>query len=186
MATDKANVSVGKPQIGGAIWRAPFGTTAPTSASTALSNAFICMGYVSTDGFTNNNSKEHTEIKAWGGDVVAVPMTNHSDKFSGTFIESMNTEVLKAAHGAENVSGDLSSGISISVNGADDVEYVYVIDLALAKKGKKRIVIPAGMITEVGEVVYKDDDVIGYPLTITALPDDDENTHYEYIVRSTT
>ena len=180
----KNNVSVGKPKIGGAIWRAPSGTTPPTSAIATLSAAFVCMGYVSSDGFKNNNSKDHTEIKAWGGDVVAIPMTGHSDTFSGTFIESMNTEVLKAAHGASNVTGTLDSGIAVAVNGTDDTDYVYVVDMIMNKAARKRIVIPAGMITEVGEITYKDDDVIGYPLTITALPDSEENTHYEYIQKS--
>ncbi len=181
MANAKNNVSVGKPKIGGAIWRAPSGTTVPTDVTTTLGAAFVCMGYVSSDGLTNNNAKEHEEIKAWGGDIVAVPMTNHSDKFTGTFIESMNTEVLKTAHGDNNVTGTLTNGISVSVNGEDDEEHVYVVDMLLGKTTKKRIVIPAGMITEVGEVTYKDDEVIGYPLTITALPDANENTHYEYI-----
>ena len=181
----KNNVSVGKPKIGGAIWRAPVGgAIIPTSATATLGVGFVCMGYVSSDGFKNNNSKEHTEIKAWGGDVVAVPMTNHSDTFTGTFIESSNTEVLKAAHGANNVSGTLENGISVSVNGEDDTEYIYVIDMLLRGATRKRIVIPCGMITEVGEISYKDDDVIGYPLTITGLPDAVENTHYEYIQKT--
>lgn len=177
----KAYVSVGKPKIGGAVWRAPQGTTLPTDADTALDSAFVCMGYVSSDGLKNNNNKDHTEIKAWGGDTVANPVIGHSDEFEGTFIESLNPEVLKAAYGDENVSGSLSEGISIFANGADDTEHVYVVDQILNGGVKKRIVIPCGYITKVGEISYKDNDVIGYPLTISALPDTSENTHYEYI-----
>lgn len=180
-SNNKDNVSVGKPKIGGAIWRAPVGTTLPTTATEALAAAFVCMGYLSTEGLKNNNTKDHTEIKAWGGDIVAVPMTGHTDKFSGTFIESLNTEVLKAAHGAGNVSGTLSTGITVTVDSEDDTEYVYVIDMEMHGSVKKRVVVPFGMITEVGEVTYKDDDVTGYPLTITAMPDSSGHTHYEYI-----
>lgn len=180
----KNNVSVGKPKVGGAVWRAPSGTSLPASADASLGGSFVCMGYLSTDGLTNNNAREHTEIKAWGGDIVAVPMTGHSDKFSGTFIESLNTEVLKASFGDANVSGSIGSGISVTANAADDTEFVYVADMELYGGVKKRVVIPAGIVTEVGEVTYKDDEVIGYPLTITALPDSSGNTHYEYIKQS--
>ena len=184
MANNKNNVSVGKPKIGGAVWRAPSGTTAPADATSTL-EGFVCMGYVSTDGMVNSNNKTITEIKAWGGDTVAVPVTNHSDTFTGTFIESLNPETLKAAYGDDNVSGSLSSGITVQANGKEDTEHVYVIDQELNGNVKKRIVISAGLITNVGDVTYKDDTVIGYPLTITALPDANKNTHYEYMASAT-
>ena len=66
-----ANVTVGKPKITGAIFRAPLGTTLPTDATTALDEAFKQLGYASEDGVTNSNSPETDQIKAWGGDIVA-------------------------------------------------------------------------------------------------------------------
>ena len=66
---DAKLVTVSKPKVGGAVWRAPLGTTLPTDATTALDKAFKSLGYISEDGMTNANSPESDSIKAWGGDT---------------------------------------------------------------------------------------------------------------------
>ena len=103
-----------------------------------------------------------------------------TDNFEVTFIEAMNTEVLKTVFGDSNVT-EASGAITINVNNSAKANYIYVIDMLLKGNRAKRIVIPNGAISEVGETVYADDDVISYPVTITALADASGNTHYEYI-----
>lgn len=174
-------VSAGKPKIGGAVYRAALGTTLPTDATTALNEAFKDLGYCSEDGVTNSNSIESDDVKAWGGDTVLSLQTDKTDRFKFTLIEAMNEDVLKAVYGDANVTGALSTGLTIQVNAAEQEEKSWVVDMILKGGGKKRVVIPCGKVTEIGEITYSDSDAIGYEITITTVPDDAGNTHYEYI-----
>jgi len=180
------NVSAGKPKVAGAVYRAPAGTALPTDASTALAAAFVDMGYISEDGVTNSNSPETEKIHAWGGQVVLVVSSEKPDTFQLTFIESLNPNVLKTAYGEGNVTVDDNAGtITVTANAEALTEHVYVIDMAMRDGALKRIVIPNGALSELGDIVYKDDEAVGYEMTLDCLPDASGNTHYEYIKLAT-
>lgn len=178
---DVNNVSYGKPLTDGAISTAPLGSTLPTDATTKLDTKFKSLGYVSEDGITNENSPESEKIKAWGGKTVLVSQTEKPDTYQFTLIEVLNLDVLKVVYGDENVSGTLKTGITIKANAKPMQARCFVIETLLNGDTIKRMVIPNGVISEVGEISYKDDEAIGYETTIECLPDKDGNTHYEYI-----
>lgn len=184
--SDVANVTAGKPKIGGAIYRAPIGTALPTDAKSALDTAFKGMGYLSEDGLTNSNSPDTDSVKAWGGDTVLTVQKGKDDTFEGTFIETMNVEVLKMVYGDKNVTGTLSTGITVKANADEAESYSYVIDMILKGNVLKRIVLPSAKVSEVGDITYSDSDAVGYDTTLSASPDGSGNTHYEYITQQTT
>ena len=187
MGNTASNVSVGKPEIGGAVFRAPLGTTLPTSPGTTLSSAFKCLGYISSDGVTNSQSRETSETTAWGGDVVLTPQTKKTDTYKMTLIESLNLEVLKVAYGDSNIEGtSLETGITVKANSKELDHAVYVIDRIYNDGTKSRTVIPDGQPTAVEDINYKDNDPVGFPVTITAHPFESfsGDTHREYLKKT--
>ena len=188
MANTVGNVSAGKPAVSGAVYRAALSDslTIPTDATTALSADFKALGYVSEDGLVNTNSPDSDNIKAWGGDTVLVIQSEKPDEFQLTLLEVLNAEVLKTVYGSSNVTGTLSgtNGMTVKATADEPEEGVWVIDMIMRGNVLKRIVIPDGKVSEVGEITYKDDEAVGYELTVQAMPDSTGVTHYEYLKKS--
>lgn len=183
--SNAANVTTGKRRTDGGIYFAPAGTTPPTNATSTLATAFKNLGYVSEDGVTNSLSKDVTEIKEWGGDTVDTVLTAQTDTFQFTLIESLNTDTLKAVYGDANVT-ESSGAITVTVKAAEAPSGVWVIDMIQKGNKLKRIVIPNGKVSELGDVVYKADEAVGYDVTVAANLDSSGNTHYEYIASAPT
>lgn len=186
MANQPKYVTSAKPKVGGSIYSAPIGTALPTDATTALNAAFKCLGYVSDDGVQNSDDRKTTDIKSWGGDIVNSVQTEKTDTFKYTLIEALNVDVLKEIYGDSNVTGGLDTGITVKSNSIELDEHVIVIEMVLRNNVLKRIVLPSAKVTDVGEIKYKDGDNVGYETTVTCFPDDNSNTHYEYIVKPKT
>lgn len=178
---DNKKVSVGKPKVTGAVFMSPLTAPLPMSATEELSDDFVELGYASEDGVSNSNSPSTEEIKAWGLTVVDTLATERPDTFTLTLIESLNADVLKLVYGTENVKTGTDGNISVNVTPEELDNHAFVIDMILKGGIMKRIVIPQAVISSVGDVTYKDNELISYNITLTCIADISGNTHYEYI-----
>lgn len=174
------NVSVGKPMAAGGVYAAALPVTPPTGAVDALSADFVGLGYCSDDGLTNSVDISTDTVTAWGGDSVLTVRTSQSETFSWTFIESLNVDVLKQVYGADNVS-ESGGGIAFTHSTAELPAQCYVFEILMTGNKVKRIVVPNGKITEIGDVTYADGDPVGYEVTLACSPDAQGVTVYEYV-----
>lgn len=176
-----AYVSTGKPKTSGWLHMAPVGTALPTSCTESLNAAFVDLGYISEDGVTNSSEISADTIKAWGGDTVITYQESKDDGFKWKLIESMNADVLKLVYGDSNVTGTLATGLAIKAT-ADDLDaHAFVIDMVLKGGYLKRITIPEAKVVSVSDVVYKDNEAVGYETELKCTADSTGGYHYEYI-----
>ena len=177
-------VTNAKPKVGGSVYAAPLGTTLPTDATTALAGAFASLGYISEDGVTHSTTRDTASIKEWGGATVLNAQTSFESTYKMTFLDNADLNVLKAVFGSNNVTGTLSTGITVKVNSAELDEQSWAIEMVLQGGAVERDVIPSGKITEVGDIVYVADDAVKFEVTITSHPDSSGNNGYKYMYKA--
>lgn len=171
-------VSPAKPGVGGGVWVAPFDSTLPTDAGTALDVAFKSMGYVDEKGVTRNISRSNTVKHAWGGEPVAVLSNQKTETFKWKCIEPSNIDVLGLTFG--EASGTLAEGITVKSKADISTPHAFVVSTIMSNNVHQRMVIPEGVVTDIGDIVYQDNELVGFELTITAIADEQGNTAYEY------
>lgn len=174
-------VTAAKPKIGGAVYRAPAGTSLPTDASTALAGAFVAVGYNTEDGVIRSINQDTEVVKAWGGDVVLVLENGKTETLQFSMLDAHSVEALKIYNGDENVTGSaLATGISVKSNNKEKGGHVFVIDMIESGNTLHRIVIPNGVVTELEDITYVDNAAVAYGVTITAVADSSGNSSYDY------
>lgn len=164
--------------IGGGISVAAVGTTLPTSTADTLNQAFVSLGYISTDGVIRSRSDSTSEQKVWGGSVVAMGEEGYTETVKFKVVDLASVDGLALAYG--EATGTFSTGITAKSKAGPRPTKSYVVDMMLKDGAKMRLVIPCGVVSAVGDRVYKDNELVGVELTILCLADASGYTTYEY------
>lgn len=174
---NKGNVTVGKPLVAGAVYRAPVGTTLPTAADATLDQAFAPVGYISDEGLRWSYSGDGDVIRAWGRDVVARPAGVVDDVASFQMLETVDEEAVRAFWG-DDARSVISGGYALQVGVPSPVQYSWVIDMLLPTKPDpaviwpsprvRRIVIPMASVRDREEISYQDSELVAYGVSLKA------------------
>src|SRR5690606_14143758 len=103
MADTNLIASVNADYVAGTFSVAPTGTPLPTSAITALDNAFVDLGNVGEDGYQYAITRDTEDINNLNGEAVYTIQNNYTEEITLTLIESLNADVLKLVYGDDNV-----------------------------------------------------------------------------------
>lgn len=162
---DAANVDVA---VTGAIYRARVGTAVPTSPTDPLPVAWREMGWISEEGLTESPNDTTKEIKAWqNGTTVRRLITGSTYNFKFKAIET-NALTLETYHKGSSI-GTAGGVSTLEVLGASAQRWMFAFDLVDGDK-HLRVVLQDAEVTERGPVVYKNDEAIGYEMTVTSYP----------------
>lgn len=185
MAVTAQNVLVGAPDQAttGAIQSAPVGTALPRSALTALDEAFVDCGYVSSDGLTLTPERSTSDINDWSGALVRRLLESFTGTLAWAHLE-VNERSLANAFGDDNVAvtpADDEHGKQIAVAiGADEMPIKSWVFRMKDGLNRMLIVVPLGQVTETGEITFVKSGAITLPVTLSTYPDADGKSIYIY------
>jgi hypothetical protein len=167
MAVDATKVAVA---VTGAVYRAPLATAAPTSQASALNVAFLDLGYIGEDGVTQTlpASGDATFIKAWQNGATVRTVRSAPDEFpTYSFVALETNKTVVESWAGATVTQTATEGSVVLNSGATRTHYSWVVDVIDGAE-LERIYIPDGVVIEVGDRVYANQEPIGYEMTIEA------------------
>lgn len=171
-SNNKANITIGRPRSGGAIFWAPLGTELPTSANAELDPAFVNLGYVTEDGVTISTEEESDTIKAWGPEDVIVAQTSYGKTANLALLETSRETVLKFIYGENNVrkNGD---NLEWDDTGEPLPRGVFIVDTIqnngdTTPRFKRQIFGDSQFVDRSGDHVYNNSDPLSFPVVVKA------------------
>lgn len=164
-----AEVRLGAPDATspGYIYRAPLGTTLPTSASAAanLDPAFINQGYISEDGVSMTHDGNVIKIRDWNSDVIASIEDETSVTLTITLMQRSEAS-LKTLYGDANVTATTGGKVSRYAYTGGVLPHSAWVFLLKDGAGAQALVIPDAQVTGIGDVKLVKKEVFSQEITV--------------------
>lgn len=157
-----------RPDSGGVFYRAPLGTTLPTSATGSLNALFVDHGWIGEEGITLTVDRDIKKHYAFGSDLVKTTQGTYSESLKLTLLES-DPDVFETVFGSNTVtmSADGAGNRLITVAHGSKMKprSAFVVDTVDGTK-RRRLVIQEGMVVDLEDVTYVNSDLLKYTISI--------------------
>lgn len=187
MAVNVKNAFVGTPPVdGGVYFRAPLGTTLPTSATAALDDAFQDHGAVGEDGITVAQNRSSNDIKMFGGGTFIDVQESYDETVKLRLLEDDNDAVIKTVYGdeaLEKTEATASDGTKRVIYHTERPLPISSHVIKTVSGGKsKTYVIERGRVSEIAETQDVHSNVTSREITIKTFKPITENLRGGYVV----
>lgn len=163
-------------------WVADIGTTAPTSPLTQPASPWEPLGCISDDGLTYGFDEDSQEFTPWGlTSPIRTTITKSIRTFKVTLWETARVSVQSIMYRIPvgDLAPDGVTGLTSFAETASPVPDRRAWWFACFDGDTARgFYVPSGEISDRSDVTFKQDEMSGYEITVTAYPDDAGNTVY--------
>lgn len=178
MAKDAANVRVWG-DVDSAVYVGDKGTTAPTSPTTAPGTGWTELGWLGDDGLTETRDVSADQKRAWqGGALVRTVRSSDSRTFKFIAWETNATTIALTRPGSTPTTTTGVTHTAVKAYTGSDVR-AWVIDQRDGSINNRKIV-PTGEVTEIGDIVGKNGEIVAYEYTVECYPDSTGTLYEEY------
>lgn len=161
-------------------WVAAIGTAAPSSPLEQPVAPWEPLGATSDDGLVYGFDEDNQEFTPWGlTSPFRTQITKSVRTFQVTLWETSRVAVQSVMYRMDAAELEPQSGLTSFAETAspapDRRAWWFVV---LDGDNAKGFYVPAGEVTDRGDVTFKQDEMSGYEITVTAYPDAAGNTVY--------
>lgn len=151
----------------GGLWKAPAGTTLPSTSSEAWASAFVNLGYAA-EGFEIKPNFKTTQIRGWQTRQVLRNITTEFD-FSFSFeLLQTNKNTLALAWGGATITPGTSGAYTLSLPSDPSAEFALGIDWSDGATSSRYIIQRASLVS-LPTVKLTRTDAVRYSFEVRAL-----------------